>query len=110
MDIKINNASSELSIVIPEGEIDMGSSGELRQVLQKIIKNKTNVIIISLEDASYIDSSGIATIIEALKKIEKYNGKLRLVINTNKIWNVFKLARLDMVFKIYESIEEAKNA
>ena len=110
MEIKVEQVSPQMSVVIPQGEIDMGSSGELRDVLQKITKNRIRTIIVSLEDAGHIDSSGIATLIEALKKAQAYNGQLRIVINTKKIFNVFKIANLDMVFKIYESIQDAKNA
>lgn len=109
MEIKVDKTPG-LAIVIPQGEIDMSSSGELRQVLQQLTKDKTETVIVSLEDAQHIDSSGIATLIEALKKMEKYNGKMRLVINTKKIFNVFKIAHLDMVFKIYESIKDAQSA
>lgn len=110
MEIKVEEVSPQMSVIIPQGEIDMGSSGELRDVLQKTTKNQIATIIVSLEDAGHIDSSGIATLIEALKKVEAYNGELRIVINTKKIFNVFKIANLDMVFKIYESIQDAKNA
>ena len=110
MEIKVEEISSQMSVVTPKGEIDMGSSGELREVLQKTTKNKIQTVIVSLEEAGHIDSSGIATLIEALKKIQGYNGELRIVINTKKIFNVFKIANLDMVFKIFESVQDAQNA
>ncbi|WP_372365921.1 STAS domain-containing protein [Candidatus Uabimicrobium sp. HlEnr_7] len=110
MEIKVEEVSPQMSVIIPQGEIDMGSSGELRDVLQLATKNRIEVIIVSLQDAGHIDSSGIATLIETLKKMEKYKGQLRLVISTKKILNVFKIANLNMVFKVYESIKDAKNA
>jgi anti-sigma B factor antagonist len=89
------------------GEIDMYSSPEVRKVLLQLVDNKTAAIIINFQDVVYIDSSGIATLVEGLQEVEKYNGKFMLTNLSDKVMDVFELSRLDKVFDIYESLEEA---
>lgn len=86
--------------VTPVGEVDMSTSVELRSLLLKLVRHKTRNITINLEEISYIDSSGLATLIECLQETEKYGGKMLLVVARKKILDVFKLARLDRVFTI----------
>lgn len=94
-------------VVTPIGEVDMNTSGSLRKVLQKIVKAKEPFIVIDLNQVEYIDSSGLATIIECFQQIGQYSGKLKLVVNQQNILDVFKLARLDQIFDMYESLEKA---
>lgn len=94
-------------IVIPEGEIDMENSGELREHLQNLVQQNIILIVVSLENVSHIDSSGLATLIECFQQTAKYGGEMRLVIDNPKILDVFKLARLDKILKIYPDRDSA---
>lgn len=97
-------------LITPMGDIDMNTSVELRKTLQKCIKQKTGEIVVTLQKVNYIDSSGLATLIECLQESQKYGGKLKLVVEKQQILDVFKLARLDSVFKIYPNQEAAISA
>ncbi len=95
--------------VVPMSDVDMTSSVDLRKVLQKLVRQKPKKLIVSLENVEYIDSSGLATLIECMQECLKYKGSFRLVISNSKIMEVFRLARLDRnVFQIYKSNEEAE--
>lgn len=99
-----------ISIVEIEGEVDLYSSPELRNVLLNLTKSKTSAILIDLEKVKYMDSSGVATLVEALQQAKKYDGALKLGNLRDAVKDVFELSRLDKVFDIYETIEEAKRA
>ena len=101
MEIKVEDFEDK-KIVTPIGEIDMSTSVELRSTLLKILRQKPSTLIISLEKITYIDSSGLATLIECMQEMEKFKGKLKLIIAEKRILDVFKLARLDRVFDISE--------
>ena len=94
-------------IITPVGEIDMKSSVDLREILQKLVREKTAALIVDLQEITHIDSSGLATLIECLQEINKYNGCFKLIINNPKIIDVFKLAKLDYVFRIYSDRHQA---
>ena len=99
VEIKIIGNEEETK-VIPVDDVDMTTSVELREALQKLLRRKTKKIIVSLEKVNYIDSSGLATLIECHQECNKYKGSMTLLIDNPKIMDVFKLARLDRVFDI----------
>ncbi len=103
-------SENDLHIVEIEGEVDLYSSPELRKVLLQLTKEKTKTILVDLEKVKYMDSSGVATLVEALQQVRKYQGMLKLVNLRDAVKDVFELSRLDKVFDIYASIEEATKA
>jgi anti-sigma B factor antagonist len=85
----------------------MHSSPELRRVLMLLIEKKTSPLVVDVSEVSYIDSSGIATFVEGLKKIAKYKGSLKLTGMQKGVMDIFSFAKLDRVFEIYGSIDDA---
>lgn len=100
----------DFSVVEIEGEVDLYSSPELRKVLLDLTKKKTAGILVDLGKVRYMDSSGVATLVEALQQAKKYDGKLKLVNLRDAVKDVFELSRLDKVFDIYPGIKEAREA
>ena len=60
-----------------------------------------------MTDVSYIDSSGVATLVELLQRIADYQGKMALVGINERAREVFEITNLAGVFKFYDSVEEA---
>ena len=87
-------------VVNVSGEVDMRSSVDLRKALVEVTAKKQPHIAVSLEKVTYIDSSGIATLIDCLKNVAQYGGKLSLIGVNEKIYPVFELAQLVNVFDI----------
>lgn len=96
-----------ITIVEIEGEVDLYSSPEVRKVLLQLTKEKTPTILINLGKVIYMDSSGVATLVEGLQQVGKYGGKFKLANLRAEVKDVFELSRLDKVFEIYDTIEEA---
>ena len=97
----------EAVIVALAGEVDMSTSPDVRHVFLELVERKTPRVIVDLTSVSYIDSSGIATLVECFKNTGKYGGKLRLFGLNENIRDVFVLAKLDMIFDIRKSEEDA---
>lgn len=96
----------DFSIIILEGEIDIHCAPELRtQVLDELGK-KQNVIL-DMASVSYIDSSGIATLVEGLQQSRSQDRMLALASISNSVTQVLQLTRLDEVFTIFESTDAA---
>ena len=89
-----------ITIMRLRGEVDMRSSPELRKALSQVTDESVPHVVISLEEVSYIDSSGIATLIECLKHVAQYGGKLTLIGVNEDIYPVFELAQLHQVFDL----------
>ena len=88
----------------------MNTSPEVRSHLTQLFENNQKKIVVDLSDVSYIDSSGIATLVEGLQWSHTNNTKFRLTSLTPMVKDVFEIARLLTVFEVYESEEEALKA
>ena len=103
----INKDSAVLAIV---GEVDMFSSPEARKEIGALVAEKIPKIVVDLAGVSYMDSSGVATLIEGLQMCHKYNGTLVVAGLRQNVREVFELTKLDKIFKIYEDAETALTA
>jgi len=82
------------------GEIDINTSPEMKKVFDKIIGTKRDKILLNLKDVSYVDSSGLATLVEVLKGMRAYGGKLKLSNLTTKVKSLFEITKLERLFDI----------
>lgn len=98
------------TVVRLEGEVDLNVSPQLRTELKVLTHKKLSVIVIDMSGVPYIDSSGVATLVECLQSTSRYGGELRLAALTPRASGVFEISRLDTVFSIYPSVEEAASA
>ena len=92
------------------GEVDLHNSPAVRSALLDAAGKKSPLILVDLARVDYIDSSGLATLVECLQKMAGYGGRLALVGATKGARDVFSIARLEKVFSFYDSEEEAVNA
>ncbi len=106
MEIKIRDNEGAKTIIL-SGDIDMDTSPELRKQLLHLIDQRTPVILVDLENVTYIDSSGIATFVEGLKDMMSYSGRLKFFGIPMSVREIFNFSKLDKVFEMYGSMEDA---
>jgi anti-sigma B factor antagonist len=100
--------STERPNVLPlEGEIDLHVSPRLAASLTQMIASKPKQLVVDLSQVSYIDSSGLAVLIEAMQNVAAYGGKFALAGLQEGVRPIFEIARLDQVFQIYPTVDEA---
>ncbi len=92
------------SVVMLQGDIDLESSPQSRKVLLECI-DKGTALLVDMSGVSYIDSSGIASLVEALQKSRQSKSYFALVAVSEGAFRVINLARLDKVFTIHETLE-----
>lgn len=88
------------------GELDFHSSPELRERLNELVSKQTPKILIHLGGVDYMDSSGIATFVEAFQKTKRYQGRLILTELTPTVRGVFEIAKLESIFEITPTLKE----
>ena len=96
-----------ISIIEVEGEVDMYSSPRVRSEIIALTKRKKQVICLDLQKVTYMDSSGLATLVEGLQLAGQYEGNFKLVHLREEVLEVFELTRLDHIFEIYDTMENA---
>ena len=63
--------------------------------------------LIDMENVTFVDSSGLATLIEALQRMSGYQGNLVLCGLSTTVRGVFELANLDSIFQIKANRDSA---
>ncbi|MAB82518.1 MAG: anti-anti-sigma factor [Phycisphaerae bacterium] len=95
------------TIVRPQGDIDLSSSSILRTSLQESSQSAEGKLIIDLANVQYMDSSGVATLVECLQLCRRAGTTLLLCQLHERVLSVFQIARLDGVFEIIPTMDEA---
>ncbi len=97
------------TVVDVTGQIDMGSSPALRKTLLDAL-NGTACVAINLSAVTYIDSSGIASLLEVVKEARQSKKRIVLFGLTAAVLQVLQLTRLTTVFEICGTEEQALGA
>jgi len=96
------------TVLYVEGLIKLGESAEFfSSALENVLRNENTNVIIDFTKIDYIDSTGIGELVGYLGKFSTQNRKLILVNPSERIQKLLKLAKLDSIFKIYSSEDEA---
>jgi len=110
-DLQIDVQRSEAAlVVVPRGEIDLSRSPVLRSELTRLVGEAPGKVIIDLSGVSYMDSSGVATLVESLQQCRAADVTLILCSLQERVRSIFEIARLDMVFTITDTLDEAMEA
>jgi anti-sigma B factor antagonist len=90
-------APDAVNVLPLEGEIDLHVSPRLARSLARMIAKRPEHVVVDLSGVTFIDSSGLAVLINAIKE---YGGKLTLAGINNNVRSIFETARLDQFFLI----------
>ena len=101
MGLTVDKEKTSNGLVIRvQGEVDLYSSPELRKVILKAIPSAGVDLAIDLSGVTYIDSSGVATLVEGLRSARENGIGFALAAPSPAVMQVLELARLDSVFEV----------
>ncbi len=104
----LNHADNQ-DVLRLAGNVDLEHSPEIRKTLLDAVAERVNVFV-DLSEVTYIDSSGIACLVEALQTARDHGANLGLISVSRQAMRVLELARLDMVFSIHDDLASALRA
>ncbi len=87
-------------VLVVTGDVDMESSPKLRDEIKKTIKKKPTHLKLQLTGVPYIDSSGIAVLIEGMKWTQKKKVAYALVDISDSVRDVLQMSKLLSVFTV----------
>jgi anti-sigma B factor antagonist len=102
------NLADGIAVLSIKGDIDLHHSPKLRTLLRSKVSAKCPALLVDFTEVSYIDSSGIATLVEYYQGARGFSGKVALTSLNPRVKSVFELVRLNEVFSIFATIEEAR--
>lgn len=100
-------AANGTTILKLSGEIDLHASPALRNELQDCLAEKISPLLLDFQDVTYIDSSGLATLIEYVRESGAFRGKFALFGLQKRVRTIFDLVRLNELFMITDTADEA---
>ncbi len=99
-----------LDVLAIDGEIDLACSPQLRALLHAYAKKKSRALLLDFQGVAYVDSSGLATLVEYVRLAQPFGGKFGLVGVSDRVRTIFDLVRLTEFLPIYPSVAEARTA
>jgi anti-sigma B factor antagonist len=105
MKISVRDAG-EAKIVEVEGDVDLGTSPDLRRTLFDAL-HRSHKLALNLAAIRYIDSSGIATLIEVLKDSQRLGKEFVLYGLSPAVQHVFRLTHVIRIFQVFNTEQEA---
>ena len=93
-----------------EGEIDTHYAPALRSLLEAKKNARCTALVLDLSAVRFIDSTGIAVVIEYLRDCAAFDGQFCIAGATSAVRHVLDVVQLEKALPIFESVEEAITA
>lgn len=90
-----------------EGQIDLHVSPKVAASIDEIIKERPARLVVDVSRVNYIDSSGLAVLINGMRDVEDYGGIFILAGVQEEVRPILETARLEKFFLIFPSVDEA---
>jgi len=98
---------NRIAVVEIIGDVDLNRSAQFQQMLLDLLDARPERIVINLAQVPYMDSSGVASLVKLMSRTRRSGTGLRLAALTERVRSLFEITRLDGVFEIFATVEEA---
>ncbi|HEV8305498.1 MAG TPA: STAS domain-containing protein [Gemmatimonadales bacterium] len=107
MSFSLKKDKSGVVVVGVDGQLIVGNRQELKQKVLESLEGGAKRFVIDFTKTGYIDSSGLGVLVSLSKKIREQGGELRLAGLNEDLQTLFELTKLDTLFAITRTAEEA---
>lgn len=107
LEVQMRQADGGATVIAPTGRLDVAGAPALREAISDAARDGSPHIVIDLEGVSFVDSTGLGSVISGLKQVRSKDGELRLAAPNQQVRVVLELTTLDRVFPYYATVEEA---
>ena len=101
---------NDVTVVDVDGQLIVGNRQELKQKVLDELESGERKFLIDFANTGYIDSSGLGVLVSLSKKIREQGGELRLASLNEDLRTLFELTKLDTLFQISESRDDAMSS
>ncbi len=105
--IEIEAVNADLSIVHVKGRLSMSTKNQLRQRVAELVSENRVNLILDFSGVSFMDSSGLTSVLSAMRRVSESNGRICIVCDTRYILRVLRITAIDKLMAIYSTLEEA---
>lgn len=98
--------SPTIKVVQPSGILDGIRGNQLRRDISDVVASGADTVLIDLQDVTFMDSSGLSSLISAQRIVRTAGGKLFLCSINDQAQMLFELTKMNRVFEIFADREE----
>jgi len=107
MAFTVTTNKSGVVVVAVDGQLIVGNRQDLKQKVLDALEKGGRKFVVDFTRTGYIDSSGLGVLVSLSKKIRELGGELRLAGLNEDLQTLFELTKLDTLFSITRTPEEA---
>ena len=110
MSFTLRKDESGIVVVGVDGQLIVGNRHELKQKVLEAVEGGERKVLVDFANTGYIDSSGLGVLVSLAKKLREEGGEMRLAGLNPDLRTLFELTKLDTLFNITDSLDEALSA
>ena len=107
MNYKTETNGESVIIFVHEDRLDANNSEELKREMNRLFESGSIHLIIDLNDVHFIDSSGLGALVSGFKNAATIHGSIKLCSLQSQVKSMFELTRLQRVFDIFQTTDDA---
>jgi anti-sigma B factor antagonist len=107
MNVKIETQGNVTLLFVREERFDAHNSEVLKSELNRLFDSGVKHLLIDLKEVRFIDSSGLGVLVSGFKNASTRQGSIKLCSLQSQVKSMFELTRLQRVFDIYGTVDEA---
>jgi anti-sigma B factor antagonist len=109
MEMAVEKIGDVVVVALPVEELDAGNAGQFKRDIAPLLDANTKLVF-DLSNLRFTDSSGLGFFLSCLRKLQAKGGDLKLCGMSKQVRMVFELVRMQQIFNIYGTKEEAVRA
>ncbi|MDD4908305.1 MAG: STAS domain-containing protein [Candidatus Omnitrophica bacterium] len=94
-------------ILLIEGEVNIDTVADLKEMFKELVRANHRKVLLDFGALEYIDSAGLASLIDLAKGLKTIQGNVFLANLSPKVRSLFGITKLEKMFKIYDTQEQA---
>jgi anti-sigma B factor antagonist len=106
MEIKVRH-TEDVTILELAGSLDISNAHQMRHVVFEAVSAPSAQVIVNLRDLYFVDSSGLAVLVQGLKRAREHQGNLCLCSLQSPVRMILELTRFDKVFEVFANEDDA---
>jgi anti-anti-sigma factor len=98
--------ATTVKILQPTGILDGANATELRNQVMDLVRTGTTLVLIDLQEITFMNSSGIGALVATLKAVRGAGAQLFVCSLSDQVRVIFELTKMDRIFKPFEDRQE----
>jgi anti-sigma B factor antagonist len=96
-----DTSSGEVTVLAARGEIDVATAPVLARRLARVLRAPCPRVVVDLTETLFIDATGLAVLLSALRRITRCGGRLAIVCANPTVLRIFEVTKTASSFAVF---------